>query len=206
MTADFTAVVVAVVSVAGTLGGATLAQRTSLRQKEIEAKTQRLAAAEEREAAAHAANLAERKDLCAEMNMSAHAYRARCNDVVRSLEGYQLPFPSNEPSLRDEAKSARVAFRVAYSHAQMMLSERTLQYVEVIAQCLGHAYGLMIESSIEHTSVAIEWINGPCVDGLSLLRSALREELGIDEQSAALNTAVEALERVHDATHVAGPR
>ncbi|WP_253195394.1 hypothetical protein [Streptomyces sp. JHA26] len=209
---DVTTLAVALISVGGTLGGtlggAVLSQRASREQNER--------ADREREQERHEQVLQAKRDLYADLNTTARAYRVAARDAVRAAERGE----SIDPAVLDAAKEA---WADQYSQAQMALPKDVLQVTSKLNRALGVGYSVVKQlPSSPNLNEAYErakaWFSGPLSDGVYLLRVTLRHDLGVEvdphfEQTrmrilTTLDSARKDLERLLAAerSHVAGPR
>ncbi|MEU6526734.1 hypothetical protein ABZ892_28850 [Streptomyces sp. NPDC046924] len=207
-----TTLAVALISVGGTLGGtlggAVLSQRASREQNER--------ADREREQERHEQVLQAKRDLYADLNTTARAYRVAARDAVRAAERGE----SIDPAVLDAAKEA---WADQYSQAQMALPKDVLQVTSKLNRALGVGYSVVKQlPSSPNLNEAYErakaWFSGPLSDGVYLLRVTLRHDLGVEvdphfEQTrmrilTTLDSARKDLERLLAAerSHVAGPR
>ncbi|MFC8962844.1 hypothetical protein [Streptomyces sp. NPDC057094] len=173
---DVTTLAVALIGVAGTLGGtlggAVLSQRVT-REQNQRADRER---AEDRHDRAQQAQ----RDLYARLNTTARAYRVAAQDAVRAAERGQ---PA-EPAILDAAKDAWLE---NYSVAQMALPKDVHEIASALNRALGVGYTVVKQlptspDLIEAYTRAGTWFNGPLSDGVYLLRVTLRHDLGVEVQ------------------------
>lgn len=209
---DVTTLAVALISVGGTLGGtlggAVLSRRASREQNER--------ADREREQERHERVLQAKRDLYADLNTTARAYRVAARDAVRAVERGE----SIDPAVLDAVKEA---WADQYSQAQMALPKDVLQVASKLNRALGVGYSVVKQlPSSPHLNEAYErakaWFSGPLSDGVYLLRVTLRHDLGVEvdphfEQTCmriltTLDSARKDLERLLAAerSHAAGSR
>jgi phosphoglycolate phosphatase-like HAD superfamily hydrolase len=180
--------VVAVVTVAGTLGAAALTQFAGLRNKRLDAEIQYKARAEERAATASEVKLA----TYVELNNAARDYRAFGHDyLVDKLD-------AAEPENLDQIEELRAKYREVYGRAEMIVPDRLFKLVAEVNTCLGYSYRALHDlEQGSHRSIAggafHEWYDGPLVDGMRLLRRVLREDLGVAETNTDVDLAVRRL-------------
>ncbi|MEV0691559.1 hypothetical protein [Streptomyces sp. NPDC050388] len=169
-----TTLAVALISVGGTLGGtlggAVLSQRASREQNER--------ADREREQERHEQVLQAKRDLYADLNTTARAYRVAARDAVRTAERGE----SIDPAVLDAAKEA---WADQYSQAQMALTKDVLQVASKLNRALGVGYSVVKQlPSSPNLNEAYErakaWFSGPLSDGVYLLRVTLRHDLGVE--------------------------
>ncbi|MEU2928760.1 hypothetical protein ABZ636_27485 [Streptomyces sp. NPDC007251] len=203
-----TTLAVALISVGGTLGGtlggAVLSQRASREQNER--------ADREREQERREQVLQSKRDLYADLNTTARAYRVAARDAVQAAERGE----SSDPAVLDAAKEA---WADQYSHAQMVLTKDVLEVASKLNGALGVGYSIVkqLPSSPDLDEAyerAKAWFSGPLSDGVWLLRVTLRHDLGVEvdphfEQTrmqmlTALNSARGNLERLLAAERTRG--
>ena len=188
---DLTALVVAVVGVAGTMGAPWLSQRAHRWEAREQAERDERAREQERRDQA----FEHRRELYAALNSTARAYRSTARDMALSLR-------RGEPVDRQELAGidrARDAYREQYAQAQMVLPQRTLEVVEEANRCLGHGYEsvrrlALVRDPQDAADPALAWLRGPASDAVLLLRQALREDLGVIEPIADLEQQLAKLE------------
>ncbi|MGV4983296.1 hypothetical protein ACVB8X_01895 [Streptomyces sp. NRAIS4] len=185
--ADLTAVVVAAVGVAGTMGAPLLAQwsrRRELAEEAERAESQRRQDRDERD-------LQRKRDLYAALNSSARAYRTAAFDYVLALKRGD----SVDGSALDAARSF---YRDQYAQAQMVLPGRALQVASEVNRCLSLGYKLVkllpnSAGSHEIWRQTETWFTTPLAEAVWLLRHALREDLGVLDEFPDLPERVEQL-------------
>ncbi|MFC9672681.1 hypothetical protein [Streptomyces sp. NPDC056949] len=175
-----TTLAVALISVAGTLGGtlggAVLSQRAS--RAEAREQNRRVDRQQKQERAEQAVQA--KRDLYARLNTTARAYRIAGRDVVEAVaRGETL-----DPALLDAAKEA---WAEHYSQAQMTLASDLLEVASSLNRALGIGYSVVkqLPSSSDHEAAyrrAAAWFKGPLSDGVYLLRVALRQDLGVESE------------------------
>ncbi|MER6333279.1 hypothetical protein ABT298_28935 [Streptomyces sp. NPDC001034] len=197
---DVTTLAVALISVGGTLGGtlggAVLSQRANREQNE---RADRDREQERQEQAQQA-----KRELYAQLNTTARAYRIAARDAVHAAERGE----TIDPAVLDSAKEA---WADQYSQAQMVLAKDVLHVVSTLNGTLQVGYSVVrqLPSSPnldEAFRRAKAWFSGPLSDGVFLLRVTLRHDLGVEidpefEQTrmrmlAALNSARKDIERL----------
>lgn len=175
---DMTTLAVTLISVAGTLsgtlGGAMLSQRAS----RAEAAEQNQRADREQEQQRSERALQAKRDLYAQLNTTARAYRVAARDAVEAAERGE----SVNPALLDAAKEA---WAEQYSQAQMALASDVLEVASALNRSLGLGYSVVkqLPSSPEPGGAfqrAKTWFRGPLSDGVYLLRITLRHDLGVE--------------------------
>jgi hypothetical protein len=203
---DVTTLAVALISVGGTLGGtlggAVLSQRANQEQNE---RADREREQERQEQAQHA-----KRDLYAQLNTTARAYRIAARDAVHAAERGE----DVDPAVLDSAKEA---WAEQYSQAQMALAKDVLHVASTLNGALQVGYSVVrqLPSSPnldEAYQRAKAWFSGPMSDGVFLLRVTLRHDLGVEvdpefEQTrmrmlTALNSARRDIERLIAAERV----
>ncbi|MGW7818475.1 hypothetical protein ACWGLF_10140 [Streptomyces puniciscabiei] len=203
---DVTTLAVALISVGGTLcgtlGGAVLSQRANREQNERADRERE----QERQDQAQQA----KRDLYAQLNTTARAYRIAARDAVHAAERGETV----DPAVLDSAKEA---WAEQYSQAQMALGKDVLHVVSALNGTLQVGYSVVrqLPSSPnldEAYQRAKAWFSGPLSDGVFLLRVTLRHDLGVEidpefEQTrmrmlTALNNARREIERLIAAERV----
>lgn len=173
---DWTNVAVASITVVGTLGGAIVSQVFAIRSKRIDAKVQRDNRAEELRELTRKEATDEKRAAYARLNTTAHSCRAAIRHHLDEKCGGRAP-----DLVKFEA--AREALRDSYSHAQMVVSDRALDFASEVNHCLdiGHRAALELD---ENDAVAVaalyRFVNDSLGFGVRLLRRAIREDLGIE--------------------------
>ncbi|MFI0808008.1 hypothetical protein [Streptomyces echinatus] len=197
---DVTTLAVALISVGGTLGGtlggALLSQRANREQNE---RADREREQERQEQAEQA-----KRELYAQLNTTARAYRIAARDAVHAAERGE----TIDPIVLDSAKEA---WADQYSQAQMALAKDVLHVTSALNGTLQVGYSVVrqLPSSPnldEAYQRAKAWFSGPLSDGVFLLRITLRHDLGVEidpefEQTrmrmlTALNSARREIERL----------
>jgi hypothetical protein len=197
---DVTTLAVALIGVAGTLGGtlggALLSQRVT-REQNQRADRER---AEDRHDRAQEA----RRDLYARLNTTARAYRVAARDAVLAAERSE----SAEPAVLDAAKEA---WAEQYSLAQMALPKDVNEIASSLNRALGVGYTVVKQLASSPApdrsyNRAKDWFSGPLSDGVYLLRVTLRHDLGVEVEPdfehtrtrmlAVLNSERRSLERL----------
>jgi hypothetical protein len=187
MSADYTALAVAVVGVVGTLCAPALGQRSAARLKTVENQAQLQEKRDERDHEDRRAALAEKRQVYVELNAAARQFRSACHDRLRAARRGMSPLP--------DAEEARHAFGRVYSRAQMIMSDRTLSVINEANLCLTNGYRLIKDlDATEISDVVLTWFEGPMVDAVMLLRRALREDLGVAEPDSDIEEAVQRLQ------------
>ncbi|WP_307821581.1 hypothetical protein [Streptomyces coffeae] len=171
---DVTTLAVALISVGGTLGGtlggAVLSQRASREQSER--------ADREREQERGEQALQAKRDLYADLNATARAYRVAARDAVQAAGRSE----SIDPAVLNAAKEA---WADQYSQAQMALTKDVLEVASKLNRALGAGYSVVkqlpsspdLDEAYERANA---WFSGPMSDGVYLLRVTLRHDLGVE--------------------------
>ncbi|RZF02074.1 hypothetical protein [Streptomyces sp. SCA2-2] len=171
---DWSTLTVALIGVAGTLGGtlggAALSQRAN-REQNLRADRQR-----ERERQEQAVQA--KRDLYAQLNSTARAYRVAARDIVEAAHRGE----SLDPAALEAAKEA---WADQYSQAQMTLSRDVLEIASALNRALGVGYSVVKtlpdgpgpDGAYQR---AREWFSGALSDGVYLLRFALRHDLRVE--------------------------
>ena len=175
---DMTTLAVALISVTGTLGGTLGGAMLSQRASRAEAAEQNQRADREQEQQRSERALQAKRDLYAQLNTTARAYRVAARDAVEATERGE----SVNPALLDAAKEA---WAEQYSQAQMALASDVLEVASALNRSLGLGYSVVkqLPSSPEPDDAfqrAKTWFRGPLSDGVYLLRITLRHDLGVE--------------------------
>ncbi|MGY0498679.1 hypothetical protein ACWZHB_09315 [Nocardia sp. FBN12] len=173
---DWTNVAVASITVAGTLGGGIVTQAFAIRSKRIDANVQRDNRAEELRELTRKEATDERRTVYAGLNTAAHSCRAATRHYLDEKCGGRTP---------DLAKFevAREALRDSYSRAQMVVSDRALDFASEVNRCLdiGHRAALELDASDAVAVAALyHFVDDSLGFAVRLLRRAIREDLGIE--------------------------
>lgn len=173
---DWTNVAVASITVVGTLGGGIVTQVFAIRSKRIDTKAQRDNRAEELRELTRKEATDEKRTVYASLNTAAHSCRTAIRHHLDDKCGGRTP---------DLAKleAAREALRDSYSRAQMVVSDRALDFASEVNRSLDVGYRAAID--IDATdAVAVAALYGFVDDslgfGVRVLRRAIREDLGIE--------------------------
>jgi hypothetical protein len=190
MSSDLTAVVVAVVGIAGTLGASVFAQYATTRDKRLDLTNQRDMRAEVRQEVARAAKQA----IYVHLNTAARNYRTVGHDyLVDILRGTEeLDF--------GQIEIARAEYRDGYSQAQMILPDGALKVASEVNECLGQSYRALRDVAKGSNSARTledlhQWYDGSLSDAVRLLRYVLREDLGVAEPGADVESIRKDLQR-----------
>ncbi len=178
---DWTNVAVASITVVGTLGGGLVTQVFAIRSKRIDANVQRDNRAEELRELTRKEATDEKRSAYASLNTAAHSCRAAIRHHVDEKCGGRTP---------DIAKfeAVREVLRDSYSRAQMVVSDRALDFASEVNRCLdiGHRAALELD---ENDAVAVaalyRYVDDALGFGVRLLRRAIREDLGIEPDADA---------------------
>ncbi|MDT0469909.1 hypothetical protein [Streptomyces gibsoniae] len=151
-----------------------------------------------------------KRDLYAQLNTTARAYRIAARDAVHAAERAE----TIDPAVLDSAKEA---WADQYSQAQMALAKDVLHVASALNGTLQVGYSVVRQlpsspNPDEAYQRAKAWFSGPMSDGVFLLRVTLRHDLGVEidpefEQTRmrmlnALNSARRDLERLIAAERV----
>jgi hypothetical protein len=182
MSADLTAVIVAVVGVGGTLTSPLLAQRMVIRGKQLQISERHQRRREERAEERLAKELQECRDASVALNITARGFRQALKNCA-----YE---PSDQT--RTELEQARLDFTRSCGEMQLVLSEPVLACAATVSGYLATAYGRVKEflSSQGAPDAArrdeIEaYLDGEVHDAIRELRRIMRTELGVDAGPAA---------------------
>lgn len=167
---DVTTLLVALVTVGGTLGGVMFSERAN-RDREERADRQRVQERDDRVQLA-------RRDLYARVNTTARAYRVAARDAVRAAERGD----SMDTAALDAAKEAWLE---EYSAAQMALPRELSEIASALNRALGTGYAIVKQLPAapvpsESYARANAWFDGALSNGVWLLRIALRHDLGVE--------------------------
>lgn len=173
---DWTNVAVASITVVGTLGGGIVTQVFAIRSKRIDANVQRANRAEELRELTRKEATDEKRSVYANLNTAAHSCRTAIRLHLDEKSGGRTP---------DLAKfeAAREALREGYSRAQMVVSDRALDFASEVNRCLdiGHRAALEVDGNDPVAVAALyRYVDDSLGFGVRLLRRAIREDLGIE--------------------------
>ncbi|MGY5138398.1 hypothetical protein ACWGJW_39500 [Streptomyces nigrescens] len=174
--ADLTAVVVAAVGVAGTMGAPLLTQWSRRQEFADAAEREEQRLRQERDER----DLQHKRDVYAALNSSARAYRTAAYDFVLALKRGEDPDGSTLDAVRS-------SYRDQYAQAQMVLPGRALRVASEVNRCLALGYRLVKllpgrANRQEAWTQAEAWFNKPLAEAVWLLRHALREDLGVIDE------------------------
>jgi len=180
MNAELTAMTVAIVGVVGTLVAPVLAQRSTARASRITAQMDRERRQEERDAIDRRTMFEERRTEYIALNTLAR----HCRNEYKKCARHYL-----ETKLRSEedltaARKARLAFQDRYDAAQMILPDEVLALVSKVHRMLAEGNRLLREMTASGTPTPekfIEFCDGPMLVGITALRHAMREDLGVGQ-------------------------
>ncbi|WP_420079605.1 hypothetical protein ACN6AT_12740 [Streptomyces sp. JL4002] len=175
---DVTTLAVALIGVGGalggTLGGAVLSERAARAQAAEQNQRADRERGEERSEQA----LQAKRELYAQLNTAARAYRVAARDAVEAAgRGEDM-----DPGLLEAAKEA---WAEQYSQAQMTLAQDVLHVASALNRALGVGYSVVKQLPVGPRSDAAfqrdrRWFSGPLSDGVYLLRVVLRHDLGVE--------------------------
>jgi len=179
MNSNVTALVVAVVGVAGTLFAALLTQLSYTRAKRLELKDQR----DQREEERQQANVRERREAYIALNAAARIYRRSMKNLL-----YQ------EAESPVELERARREFDLRISEVQLIAHAGVVVAAHSASSRLADAFGRLKEYTarlaVDTRSVGddserqelIDELDGPVAERLRELRRVMREDLGVAEE------------------------
>ncbi|MFC4377740.1 hypothetical protein ACFO5K_27045 [Nocardia halotolerans] len=173
---DWTNVAVASITVAGTLGGGIVTQVFAIRSKRIDAQAQRDNRAEELRELTRKEASDEKRSVYASLNTAAHSCRAAIRHYLDEKCG-------GRPADLAKFESAQAALRDSYSRAQMVVSDRALDFASEVNRCLdiGHRAALEIDENDAAAVAALyRYVDVTLGSAVRLLRRAIREDLGIE--------------------------
>lgn len=174
---DWTTLVVAVAGVAGTIGASWLGQRALRWQAREQTEREQRAQAEQRRERA----LREQRELYIALNSAARDYRLALMYAARSVAlGGRIT-----DQQMTAVEQARSSFGGQYARAQMMLPQRLLQVATEVTRCLAVGYQLLTRIDLPGDQryaarSALDWARDTVTEAAALLRTALREDLGVD--------------------------
>jgi hypothetical protein len=180
---DWTALVVAVVGVTGTVGATWLGQHAQREQAHRQAERDEIARAEQRSDR----GLEFRRQHYAALISAARVYRSALRDVARSVwAGEQF-----SPESMATVETARTAYREMYAVTQMVFPRRTFDVSYELNRCLAVSYQLvtrLARADDKHAAagLVLSWSRGTARDAVALLCDVMRDELGVDEPIADL--------------------
>ncbi|MGP0031672.1 MAG: hypothetical protein ACLPVF_14340 [Acidimicrobiales bacterium] len=177
MDSNVTALVVAIVGVLGTLSAALLTQRSYARTKQLEVANQR----EQREDEKQQTNLRERRDAYVALNAAAREFR-------RAMKNEMYDYSASPRDL----ESARKAFDLRNSEAQLIAHERVLVVTHSVSTKLSDAFGQLMKYQAQFAQgthvvdedarrALIDELDGPVAEEIRQLRKAMRQDLGVTE-------------------------
>lgn len=180
MNSNVTALVVAVVGVAGTLFAALLTQRSYMRSKKLELSDQQ----KQREAEQLRVNLKERRDVYIGLNAAARGYR-------RAMKNYLFEYTDQTKADLDRAWQE---FNHCYAEEQLIAHAEVLKVAHSASTELAEAFGRIKKFDAqrqrgvlagsgdqdEHEAL-IAMLDGSVAEVLRLLRRVMREDLGVTE-------------------------
>ncbi|MFD7920055.1 hypothetical protein ACFV3R_12620 [Streptomyces sp. NPDC059740] len=201
---DVTTLAVALISVAGTLGGTLGGAVLSQRASRAEAREQNRRADRQREQERAEQVQQAKRDLYAQLNTTARAYRVAARDVVKAVERGESP----DPGPLDVAKEA---WAEQYSQAQMVLAKDVLDVASGLNSALGVGYAVVKHLLADPGDAvalrrAAAWFSGPLSDGVYLLRVTLRHDLGVEAEATFERDRLEMLAALDAARHELGRR
>ena len=177
MNGNVTALVVAVVGVAGTLFAALLTQRSYANAKQLELKEQH----EQREDEKRRANVKERRECYIALNSAARVYRRAMKDTL-----YRHDTPSTD------LEGARREFELRMSEEQLTAHAAVLAVAHSVSGSLADAFGRIMkyeaklagadEIHPDERQTLVDELDGPVADGLRQLRKVMREDLGVTDE------------------------
>ncbi|WP_433729639.1 hypothetical protein ACQP0C_00915 [Nocardia sp. CA-129566] len=162
MSVELVSMISALAGVAGSLGGIVVTQRYAIRGKQLDAQNQRRREVEE-------ARLA----MYAEYNRAARGYRTAALDYLE-----------NPGRTLEVVRSKRADYRDLYAMAQISLPDSVLTVASEVSNCLDRTYDALCALDAGRTDAftaesLLVWVKGPLNDGIHLLLTALRVDLGI---------------------------
>lgn len=189
--ADLVTLTVAVVGVGGTMGAPWLRERSRRAEARDQAERDREVRAEER----FNESFDQRRDFYAALNSAARRYRSSMRDYVRARRS----LGHREADLA-VLERAREVFKENYAQAQMVLPQKTLTIAEAVNSSLGFGYRIVRVLAAKaddggQGERVLSWLREPLSDAVSLLRDALREDLGVIDSIPDLEDRLAAQKR-----------
>ncbi|MGW4532534.1 hypothetical protein ACWEOI_16425 [Nocardia sp. NPDC004340] len=185
MSAETTALVVALAGVLGTLSATVITQRAAFRVKQLESSDRQRERSEDRVETARQHALQQKREAFAELNTAARRLRALAHETLLARkQGTDCDLP--------KLIELRASYRDALGQAQMLLSDRGLTMADEVNDALALITGVAggdlrkLFPTAESFNEFRAWTDAPLVDSLRLLRRALREDLGVVRESQDL--------------------
>jgi hypothetical protein len=185
MDTDLTAVVVAVVGIAGTLASALLSQRMSMRTKQVELAAQREQRLDELGEKRRQESYIERRDAYVGMNAAARGFRQALKNVLFN--------PSAE--VIAELEEARNVFARRYAEGQLIAPGPVLEAAGSVSAELASCYGavkrfILIDSSAAdfatERQLLRQRLDGPARDVTQRFRQSMRVDLGVADENLTM--------------------
>ncbi|MFD4440300.1 hypothetical protein ACFWPK_11025 [Nocardia sp. NPDC058519] len=173
---DWTNVSVAAITVVGTLGGGIVTQVFAIRSKRIDAQMQRVYRTEELRELGRKEATDEKRAIYAALNTAAHSLRAAARSYLDEKRDGRSPDLAGLQGAWD-------TLRESYSRAQMVLSDRAIDFASEANRCLGigHRAVLEVDASDPAAVAAVDfYVNDTLGFAVRLLRSGIREDLGLE--------------------------
>lgn len=182
MSASFTALIIGIVGVVGTLASGLLAHRSALRTKRIELDHAERQVREERRESDRQAYLAARRATYVTLNQSLRNYHSALWDLAPTLRTGGGSGEARQEQA-DRAGLARQALSEAYAEAQMLVSDDVLTVVGALTHRLHLIYKILMqhhtgEPADEDLDAVHERLLGTS-EGLYEARQTMRKDLGI---------------------------
>jgi DNA-binding MarR family transcriptional regulator len=178
VSANTTAVVVAIVGVVGTLTSPVLSQRLYMRSRQQELDSQHQQRLEDRSYQKERSNFEDRRKSYVALNAAARSFRQALKNRI---------FEPTD-TMDAELESARQKFGQRYSEAQLIAGQKVLDCAHSLSTRLAQTYGSVkkyTDSSIHEKSFQEEIhaeLNGSVRDAIHALREVMRKDLGVEEQ------------------------
>lgn len=180
MSATITALAVAVVGVIGTLLSPILAQRSTARASQVAAAIQRDIRVEERDADAQRIAFEERRSVYTSLNSLARTCRNQFKDYARHYEKTGIIAPEDVASARE----AWISYQDQYDSSQMVLPDEVLTLASRLNALLSQGFRYVRELNEPGQGApdtVVEFCNGPVLEAVTLMRQAMREDLGVSK-------------------------
>jgi hypothetical protein len=177
-----TALAVAVVGVVGTLLSPILAQRSTARASQVAAEIQRDIRTEERHTAARRITFEEKRAAYSSLNSLARTCRNQFKDHARHYIRTGVLTPADVAIARE----AWISYQDQYDGSQMVLPDKILTLASRLNALLSQGFRLLRELGEPGQGApdaVVEFCNGPVLELVTLMRQAMREDLGVGEPS-----------------------
>lgn len=169
------ATITASATLIGTLGGALVTQRYTLRGKRIDAETASRERAEQRREDARTAAADRMRSTYVELNSRAHYFRS-------AARRYVAEHAHGRPADSAKLDAAWENYRESYALAQMILSERALTIASAVSRCMDDARDAVVDTDgrAEDLAHLDGYLYTSLGSAVRMLRHALRADLGTE--------------------------